>query len=165
MAKKKTNMSVSHDHWSIVLLRLGMGWVFTYAGWSKVVTFFTDAPNWTAAGYLKHIEGPFGEAFSPLIGNIWVDYLNAYGLLLIGIAMLLGILVRWSAWWGAILMFLYWLTDYPPAHSFIIDDHLIYLVVFIVLATVDAGRTLGVDGYIEQSGLVKQHPWLKIFLG
>src|SRR3990167_6726855 len=116
----------------IFLLRLGIGWVFLYAGWSKVVTYFTPEKDFTAAGFLKGLEGPFANFFSGLAGNILVDYLNAYGLLLIGIALILGVLVRWSAFWGIVLMALYYLAGFPPEHAFVVDDHIVYILVLIV---------------------------------
>src|SRR3989344_8359856 len=139
----------------ILLLRLGIGWLFFYAGWSKVVTYFTDAPDFTAAGFLSHLQGPFGGLFSSLTGNTLVDYLNAYGLLLIGIAILLGVLVRWSAFWGIVLMALYYLAGFPPEHSFVVDEHIVYILVLIVLSAIGVGRALGLDGALEKSGFVK----------
>lgn len=170
MARSNKNQSkdkyVTHRHWAVFLLRIGLGWMFTYAGWSKVITFYTPEKDWTAAGFLKGtLEGPFSDFFAPMIANPIVDYLNAYGLLLIGIAVLLGAFVRWTAWWGGVLMFLYWLAVFPPEHSFLVDDHIIYMLAFIVLATVDAGRTWGVDAYLEKTGFVNKHPIFKLLLG
>jgi thiosulfate dehydrogenase [quinone] large subunit len=150
---------------SVILLRLGIGWVFLYAGWSKVVTFFTDAKDWTAAGYLGHLEGTFADLFSGLAGNALVDYLNAYGLLLIGVALILGVLVRWSAFWGIVLMLLYWAAGFPPEHAFIVEDHIVYALVLVVLAAVGAGRMGGLDASLENSNLVKSNPWLLKLLG
>jgi|SRR3989338_11287908 len=149
----------------IFLLRLGIGWVFFYAGWSKVVTYFTAAKDWTAGGFLSHLEGPFGDLFSSLAGNTVIDYLNAYGLLLVGIALLLGVLVRWSAFWGIVLMVLYYLAGFPPENAFVVDQHIIYILVLIVLSGLGAGRSLGLDAALEKSGVVKSNPWLLKLLG
>jgi thiosulfate dehydrogenase [quinone] large subunit len=148
-----------------ILLRLGIGWVFFYAGWSKVVTFFTAAENWTAAGYLSHLPGPFADFFSGMAGNALVDNLNAYGLLLIGIALIFGVLIRWAAFWGIVLMLLYYFSGFPPEHAYVVDDHIIYVLVFLVLAAVGAGRMWGLDKSIEDSSLVKSNPWLLKLLG
>jgi thiosulfate dehydrogenase [quinone] large subunit len=150
---------------AVVLLRLGIGWVLFYAGWSKVVTFFTAAEDWTAAGFLSHLEGPFAEFFSSLAGNAAVDYLNAYGLLLIGAAIILGVLVRWAALWGIVLMLLYFFAGFPPEHAYVVDDHIIYALVLILLAAIGAGRMWGIDGVIENSGLARSNPWLTKILG
>src|SRR3990167_3920913 len=114
---------------TIVLLRLGIGWVFFYAGWSKVITYFTPAKDWTASGFLSHLEGPFAGLFSGMAGNTLIDYLNAYGLLLVGVALLLGVLVRWSAFWGIVLMVFYYLAGFPPENAFVVDQHIIYILV------------------------------------
>ena len=130
-----------------------------------MVTYFTDAPDFTAAGFLSNLPGPFASLFSPLAGNVMVDYLNAYGLLLIGVAILLGVLVRWAAFWGIVLMVLYYLAGYPPERGFIVDEHVIYILVFLVLSAVGAGRIWGLDKGLEESGTVKNNPWLIKLLG
>ena|SRR3989338_2471281 len=149
----------------IFVLRLAIGWVFFYAGWTKVITYFTDAKDWTAAGFLGNLDGPFASLFSSMAGNPLIDKLNAWGLLLVGIAIILGILIRWSALWGVVLMVLYWVAGFPPENSFIIDDHIIYSLVFIVLAAIGAGRIWGLDKLIEKSSLVRSNTWLLKLLG
>lgn len=149
----------------VLLLRLSIGWVLFYAGWSKVVTFFTSAEDWTAAGFLSHLEGPLADYFASLAGNVVVDYLNAYGLLLIGMALILGIFVRWSAFWGTVIMLLYFLAAYPAEHSFIVEDHIVYAFVLVVLAAIGAGRVWGLDGIIEKSEFAKSNPWILKILG
>jgi|SRR3989344_2972602 len=154
---------------SIILLRLGIGWLLFYAGWSKVVTFFTEAQDWTATGYIlgnvKAGGHPFANLLEPFANNVLVDYLNAYGLLLIGLTLILGLLVRWSAFWGIILMILYYLSIFPPEHAFVVDDHVIYALVLIFLAVVGAGRIWGLDKTIENSSAVKNSPWMLKILG
>ena len=150
---------------SVLLLRLSIGWLFFYAGWSKVITFFTDAKDWTAAGFLGNIPGPFAPLFSGIAGNVLVDYLNAYGLLLVGAALILGVLVRWSAFWGIVIMVLYYLASFPAEHAYIVEDHFIYALVLVVLAAVGAGRVWGLDRALENSGFVKSNPWLVKLLG
>lgn len=150
---------------AIFLLRVAIGWLFFYAGWSKVITYFTDAKDWTASGFLGRLEGPFSSYFSSMAGSPLVDKLNAWGLLLIGIAMILGILVRWSAFWGIIIMILYWAAGFPPDNAIIIDDHIIYSLVFIVLAAIGAGRIWGLDNLIEKSNFVKSNSWILKLLG
>lgn len=149
----------------ILFLRLGIGWVFFYAGWSKVITYFTAAADWTAAGFLSHLDGPFGNLFSSLASNTIIDYLNAYGLLLVGCALLLGVLVRWSAFWGIVLMLLYYLAGFPPENAFVVDQHVIYSLVLVFLAAVGGGRVWGLDKWVEESSLVKSNSWLLKFLG
>src|ERR1700690_235639 len=102
---------------STLLLRLAMGWLFLYAGFEKL----TMAGGFSAKGYLLHLTGTFAPFFAPLAGNPLVDVLFVSGELLIGIALILGILVRFASFWGIVMMILFYLTVYPPANSFIVD--------------------------------------------
>lgn len=133
------------QEYSLVALRLGMGWYFFYAGLSKILN-----PEWTAAGYLNNAT-TFPGFFEWLAsaGNIgWVSFVNEWGLLLIGVSLLIGLLVRYASWAGIALMVLYWLPilDFPMAgHGFLIDEHIIYILVFLVLIYSNAGKYIGLD--------------------
>ena len=133
---------------ALTVLRLGMGWYFFYAGISKIID-----PAWSAAGYLSNAS-TFPELFLWLAepGRIEVvSIVNEWGLLLIGVSLIVGLGVRWASYAGIILMVLYWLPglDFPHAgHGFIVDDHVIYVTVFVVLIAGSAGKYFGIDGWI-----------------
>ena len=151
--------------YSLFSLRLIMGWTFFYAGITKVIN-----PNWSVRGFLLHgiaPENPFTGMWT-VMANDWawlLTPLNQVGLTLIGISLLLGIFVRFSAFWGAIMMLFYWLAAFPLANAFIIDDHLVYALLLFGLGAFGAGRILGLDSRIEKLDIVKQNPWLTLFLG
>lgn len=130
---------------SLTALRVGLGWLFFYAGIIKVLD-----PAWSAAPYLARAQ-TFPEFFLRLASpeNIgWVNFVNEWALVLIGFALLVGVEVRLASLLGGILMFLYWLPvlNFPliGEHSFIIDEHIIYLLALGVLwaAHRDDPRTL-----------------------
>ena len=123
-----------------------MGWLFFYAGITKILN-----PEWSAAGYLGSAK-TFPELFSWFAtpANIgWVNFVNEWGLTLIGVALILGIFVRWASLGGIVLMALYYfpVLDFPKIgdHSFIVDEHVIYALALWVLWAGDAGRFLGLD--------------------
>ena len=155
----------SYEKMTVFFARIVIGWFLFYAGWSKLVTYFTAANDWTAAGFLKAAQGPFAGFYHSLAGSALVDYLNAYGLTLVGIALLLGILVRWSAFWGGVIMVMYYFASFPLEHAFIVDDHVIIFAMLLLLAALGAGRVWGLDKSIENSNLVKNNPWLLKLLG
>lgn len=134
----------------IVLLRVSMGWIFFYAGITKVMD-----PNWSAAFYLKDAQ-TFSSFFEfllrPDILPI-VNLLNAWGLTLIGVSLILGVFVRVSAPLGALMMILYYLPEfnfpYAGKHSMIIDDHIVYAFLLIFLMMSDAGKKFGLDKIIK----------------
>ena len=131
---------------SLFILRLAMGWAFFYAGITKILD-----PSWTAAGYLQGattFPGFFQWLASPQ-NIIWVNFLNEWGLTLLGVALIIGIATRFSTTMGIVLMLLYYfpVLNFPlvGTHSYIIDDHIIYALVLVVLNVTRAGKYWGFD--------------------
>jgi len=151
------------------LLRLVMGWIFLWAFLDKVFGwgFSTKAgKSWLdgvspTAGFLKGVQGPLADTFHGMAGNAFVDWLFMLGLLLIGSTLILGIGVRIAAYSGSVLMLLMWLASMPIKTNPIIDDHIVYLLVLLVLASVNAGQYLGLGNWWRKQKLVKQHSILE----
>lgn len=150
--------------YAVLGLRLVMGWTLFYAGITKVLD-----PGWSAAGYLSGINpaNPFSPVWSVIAADwLWlVDPLNAWGLTLVGLGLLTGTFLRFSAFGGATLMLLYWASSLPLAHNILIDSHIVYVLLLFGLGAFGAGRILGGDHYLEQSRVVQRRPWLKYLLG
>ena len=96
----------------ITILRAAIGWHFLYEG---LIKLFAD--NWSAASYLNNTYGFLSGfyhwlAASPVRMEV-VDFLNVWGLILIGLALFLGVCVRWVSIAGALLLTLYYFA-YPP---------------------------------------------------
>jgi thiosulfate dehydrogenase [quinone] large subunit len=150
---------------ALVLLRVLIGWHFLYAGLTKVLN-----PGWSAEGFLLNAvpEGnPVPGLWTTLASDwLWlIDPLNAWGLTLVGLALIVGVAVRWSAFWGSVMMLFYWLAALPLANSILIDDHVIYVAVLFGLGAFGAGRYYGVDEYLEEYSVVQNNSWLKYLLG
>ena len=130
---------------SLLLLRVTIGWLFFYAGITKVLD-----SSWSAEGYLrsaKMFSGFYAYLIQPSVLPI-INFLNEWGLTLIGVSLILGLLVRWSALLGALMMLLYYLpaADFPLVeHGYIVDEHIIYIAALLVLAFFRAGRSWGID--------------------
>ncbi len=97
---------------TLIFLRLAIGWHFLYEGLVKLAS-----PNWTSAGYLLDSEGFmknffFSLASSPDVLKI-VDFLNIWGLILIGLGLILGLFTRVAIISGIVLMAFYYLS-HPP---------------------------------------------------
>ncbi|PSP77346.1 DoxX family protein [Halobacteriales archaeon QS_1_68_20] len=151
--------------YALLALRLVMGWTFFYAGITKVLD-----PAWTAEGFLLHAipEGnPFGGVWATMASDwLWlIDPLNAWGLTLVGLALLVGALVRWAALWGAVIMAFYWAANLPLENGLVIDSHVVYALLLFGLGALGAGHVLGLDGYLEGTDLVQRYPRLRYLLG
>jgi len=169
------------EHWvgySLLVLRLVMGWTLFQGGMTKLVTYLDADPsnNWTAAGYLANAVpagNPLAGLFAAMAGNPVIDLLNMWGLTLTGLALILGAFVRWSAFWGAVMMLFYWLASLqggllaglPIAHGWVVDDHIVYAALLFGLGAFGAGRILGLDAYLEDTDLVSRNRALRLVLG
>ncbi|QSG14580.1 putative membrane protein, DoxD family [Halapricum desulfuricans] len=147
-------------------LRLVMGWVFFYAGIDKLL-----AGDWSAQGYLMGAASREGSLFPGLWETMaqnyvgLIDPLNMWGLTLVGLALIVGAAVRWSAFWGSVIMLFYYLSGYPLENSLLIDSHVVYIALLFGIGAFGAGRILGVDEYLERTAVVENNPWLRYVLG
>src|SRR3989304_449706 len=122
---------------SLFLLRVGLGWFFFYAGITKVLD-----PSWSAAGYLqnaKTFSGFFAWFASPGILPV-TNFLNEWGLTILGASLILGIFVRFSSGLGIILMLLYF-------------------------APIRAGRVYGLENWCSNLPICSRFPKLRNWLG
>ena len=111
----------------ITIIRAAVGWHFLYEG---LIKLFAD--KWSAASYLNNTQGIFSGfyhwlAASPVMLSI-VDFLNVWGLLLIGLALFVGLCVRWAALAGALLLTLYYFAYPPFGISLFSGDGTVYII-------------------------------------
>ena len=148
------------------LLRIGMGWLMFYAGITKVLN-----PAWSAQGYLKGAKtfpGFYQWLLQPDILPI-INFINEWGLTLLGVSLILGIGVRLSSIFGAVLMLLYYFPildfPYPNPHSYVVDEHIVYALVLLLLAGLRAGRVWGLENWCSNLPICAKFPRLRKLLG
>jgi thiosulfate dehydrogenase (quinone) large subunit len=152
------------------LTRLSLGWVFLWAFLDKTfglgyATAGKDA--WLEGGsptfgFLEFgTKGPFKDFFSSFAGATWADWLFMLGLLGIGLGLMLGVMVRISAWGGALMMVLMWAAALLPENNPFMDDHIVYAFVLLLLAEMGAGRWLGLGAWWERQNVVERNPVLR----
>ncbi|MCL5004910.1 MAG: DoxX family protein [Acidobacteria bacterium] len=138
----------------LLCLRIVIGWQLLYEGLAKLLT-----PNWTAAPYLLLSRGFFPSFFHLLGSNPGllgaVDFLNTWGLILIGTAIILGVLTRVASAFGILLLSLYYLaqpplirTDYRipvEGHYLLVNKNLVELLVLVIFLVLPAERLWGLD--------------------
>ncbi len=151
---------------SLFLLRITLGWFFFYAGATKIVN-----PAWSAAGYIKNAKN-FVWFYQWLLDpNIlpMVNFINEWGLLLLGVSLIFGILVRISSSFGIVLMLLYYFVildfPYPNTHAFLIDEHIIYIFVLFLFIFFRAGKVYGLENWCARLPLCARFPRLRDWLG
>jgi thiosulfate dehydrogenase [quinone] large subunit len=144
----------------LVVLRVAIGWHFLYEGMVKLVN-----PNWSSVGYLLDSSGIFKEMFYSIASNPGMlrmaDFLNVWGLIAIGLGLILGLFTRIASWSGIVLLGFYYLShpsfvgatySMPMEGSYlIVNKVLIELVAIIVLLMFPTGRQIGLDRFIFRS--------------
>lgn len=153
-----------------VILRVSMGFIFLWAFLDKAFGLGFSTPierSWLngsspTTGYLTNaVSGLFADNFRSLAGSVTVDWLFMLGLLFVGTALLLGIATRLAGYIGALMMFLIFLSVFPPSTNPLIDDHVIYILVLLGLSTVDSGSLFGVKKWWKNIDIVKKCPILQ----
>ncbi len=151
---------------ALFLLRVATGWLMFYAGITKVFD-----PSWSAAGYLegaKTFPAFYQWLLQPDILPV-IDFVNEWGLTLLGASLILGIGVRLSSLLGAALMLLYYFPvldfPYPNPHSYIVDEHIIYVLVLLFFSAIRAGRVWGLERWCSSLPICSRFPRLRAWLG
>lgn len=125
------------------LLRIGLGLIFAWAFFDKLFGLgFATLPEkaWIAGGSPTYgflamaSKGPFEGIFKAIAGNAVVDWLFMLGLLFVGVTLLLNRFVRWGSLAGLAMVVLMYLAVLPPENNPVLDDHIIYALVFLLLA-------------------------------
>lgn len=159
-------MMTTFQKFSLVTLRLVMGSMFFYAGFTKIIN-----PSWSAATYLqspKTFHAFYVWLIQPEILPI-TNFVNEWGLTLLGGSLILGIGVRLSSILGAVMMLLYYFPildfPYPNTHSLIVDEHIIYAAALLLLGSLKAGRIFGLENWCSTLPVCSRFPRLRKLLG
>ncbi|NDP21266.1 MAG: DoxX family membrane protein [Paludibacter sp.] len=155
MIEKANTLNYSRPQlFALVTLRTLIGWYFLYEGLIKLFN-----SNWTSLGYLKDSKGWFAPAFNLLTSDKWlmtlVDFINIYGLLIIGLFLILGFFARYAEIASIIFLSLYYLSHpplidvnymLPTEGSYLwVDKNLIILCAVVVLMLFPSSKLVGLD--------------------
>jgi thiosulfate dehydrogenase (quinone) large subunit len=144
--------------WSIVLLRVLIGWHFLYEGIAKL-----SLPSWSASGFLTQSRGPFAALFHGLAGNPAmlekVNLMTMWGLVAIGLGLIVGCLTRTAAVSGILIILLIYLCNPPFVGYFysipmegsylVVNKNLVEAAGLLVVAMTNTGVVAGIDRFIH----------------
>ncbi len=152
MAKDKifTNLQLT----TLVVLRFLIGWHLLYEGISKLLT-----PGWSSLGFLKESQWIMAGFADWVTSNdavlSVVDFLNIWGLIAIGIGLIMGLFTRTAAISGVLLLLMYYFNNapiigieysVPPEGNYlIVSKTLIEAAALFVLAVFPTGSIIGLD--------------------
>jgi thiosulfate dehydrogenase [quinone] large subunit len=150
-----TMKNMRYSNWQLtvlVILRVLIGWHFLYEGLVKVVN-----PGWSAASFLQASQGPFADFFKGMASNqgilATIDFCNQWGLVLVGLSLMVGLFSRWACLGGMALLFLYYISNPPfiglnptavaEGSYLIVNKNLIELFALFVLFLFPTDKSIG----------------------
>ena len=144
----------------LVILRILIGWHFLYEGISKIIN-----PYWSSAAYLLDSKWILSSLAKTIVANStmlgFTDFINMWGLTLVGLSLLLGLFSRYGALMGMGFVLLYYLfappfigLEYgrPGEGSYIlVNKNLIEAFALYVLYLFPSSQFIGIDRLIHSS--------------
>ncbi|MBN2263090.1 MAG: DoxX family membrane protein [Prolixibacteraceae bacterium] len=138
----------------LVVARVLIGWYCLYEGVSKLMN-----PNWSSFAFLIDSKGWFAGIFQSMASssallNV-IDFMNVWGLIAIGLGLILGLLTQVATVSGIVLIGLYWLSH--PAlinvkymlagtdNTLWVDKNLIFIFLLVILLVFPTGKEIGID--------------------
>ncbi|NJO70025.1 MAG: DoxX family membrane protein [Bacteroidetes bacterium] len=141
----------------LVILRILIGWHFLYEGVTKLLN-----PSWSSLGFLADSKGFLSGIFqswasSPGAVNT-IDFMNEWGLTLVGLGLIMGCFTR-IALIGGIIMLAFYYLSHPPmvGYKFAlpsegaylwVNKNLIELFAMAVLLVFPTQHIIGLDRLI-----------------
>jgi uncharacterized membrane protein YphA (DoxX/SURF4 family) len=113
--------------WIKTIIRMAIGWHFLYEGAIKLF-----AEQWSAEAFLSNTFGFLSGFYhwltvSPVRMEI-VDFLNIWGLILIGLSLFFGLWSKWASIFGALLITLYYFSYPPFGVSLLSSDGTVFII-------------------------------------
>ena len=141
----------------LVALRFLIGWHMLYEGMCKLFSpgwsskSFLSESQWILSGFAKWVISNEG------ILNV-VDFLNTWGLIAIGLGLIVGLLTRVATFSGVILLLMYYLNNPPligmeyslpsEGNYLIVSKTLVEAVALLVLLFFPTGTIVGLDRFV-----------------
>jgi len=139
---------------SLIALRFLIGWHLLYEGISKLLY-----PAWSSKGFLNESQWIMSDVAHWMASNDvvlqTVDFINIWGLTIIGISLIIGLFAKEAAIGGALLLLVYYLNNAPvigieysipsEGNYLIINKTLIEAVALFVLALFPTSSIVGLD--------------------
>ena len=157
---KKTLPFTNLQMAGLLILRFLVGWHVLYEGIAKL-----QNPAWSSRGFLNESQWILSGVADWIVSHPGVlnavDFLNSWGLIAIGLGVILGLFFRTAAITGAILLLIYYLNAPPLAgldyalprdgNNLIVDKTLIEAAALALLSLFPTSGTFGLDRFFQTS--------------
>ena len=144
---------------ALIALRFLIGWHLLFEGFSKLLI-----PNWTSFGFLqesKWILAGFAQyvlAHDNVLAA--VDFLNTWGLIAVGLGLIVGLFARMASIGGAFLLLMYYSINPPligleysvptEGNYLVVSKTLIEAAALVILALFPTSKIFGMDMFVSR---------------
>ena len=156
---KESNQYSPFQTTALIVLRFLIGWHLLFEGFSKLLI-----PNWTSFGFLQESKWILAGLTRFILehDNVLavVDVLNTWGLIAIGLGLILGFFARLSAIAGAALLLLYYSINPPligleysvptEGNYLVVSKTLIEAAALVILALFPTSSIFGIDMFTKR---------------
>jgi uncharacterized membrane protein YphA (DoxX/SURF4 family) len=160
MKAKESKLPERIKLYALTLLRIVIGWHFLFEGISKAFT-----PSWSSSDFLLLSNWLFAGFFHWIAENPSVlgvaDFVVIWGLILIGLTLLVGLFDRIAAIAGMALIAMFWIANPPltgldfgvphEGNYLIIDKNIVEFFALLVLSFFPTGKFLGFDVFLKKN--------------
>jgi thiosulfate dehydrogenase (quinone) large subunit len=166
-AGESATTAIGSRETAIAALRVGTGFVFLWAFLDKTFGLHYSTPSARAwihggsptKGFLANVSvGPWQSMYHAWAGKQWADWLFMLALLGIGLALVLGIALRFAAIAGVVLVALMWFAVFPIAQHAsdgsasgsvnpFVDEHVMDALALMAIAAFGTGSRLGLGAW------------------
>jgi thiosulfate dehydrogenase [quinone] large subunit len=147
---------------ALVVMRTLIGWHFLYEGFSKVwwpswTRAGVPLGHWSSAGYLRASAGPLAGFFKGFADASWLPWLDlaiAWGLVLVGLGLMLGLYTQLACAGGLALLCVFYVSYLPTSGAMepgaegsylFVNKNLVEAAAVAVLLAFRTGRIAGLD--------------------
>ena len=154
---KDTNPYTRWQLYAMTALRVIIGWHFLYEGLAKLMK-----PGWSAAGFLLQSKWLMAPLFKWIAGNpallSIVNQLNIWGLIAIGLGLMVGCMTRIASLAGIGLILLYYICNPPfiglyyslpsEGNYLFVNKNVVEMAALFVIFKFRTSHILGFDRFI-----------------
>ena len=145
--------------WFLTIVRIAIGWHFLYEGMAKLLS-----AGWSSAPYLAASRWIFAPLFNSMAESASlvavVDFLNIWGMILVGLGLMTGLFTRLASTGGAVMLFFFFVA-YPPIPGYMygvpaegsylwVNRNLIEFFVLAAFFFLSAEQQFGLDRLIKK---------------
>ncbi len=149
---------------TLLVIRILIGWHLLYEGIVKLIS-----PGWSSAGFLSQSQWILSGFANWVISHDGVlravDFLNTWGLIAIGLGLILGLFTKPAAFSGTFLLLIYYLNNPPfigmevavaEGSYLVVNKTLIEAVMLFFLALIRGTEQYGLDYVLHHIKNVKR---------